>query len=63
VTEVSHGLFILDFKHHPGNHEIQIITSNFIDLNALLKDNNLHMPKDAIFLAVTLVGAKYNPHF
>lgn len=35
-----------------------------MDLNKLLKDNNLHMPKDAFFEAVTLTNAQYNsPHF
>jgi hypothetical protein len=40
-----------------------VLTTNFLDLNVLLKDNNLHMPKDSIFAAVTLTNTIYNPHF
>lgn len=63
LTESTHGLFIIDFKHTLESKEIQILTTNFLDLNVLLKDNNLHMPKDAIFLAVTLTSTQENPHF
>lgn len=63
VSEVSNGFFVLDFKYAPGSREIQVLTSNYIDMNKLLKENNLHMPKDAYFLALALVGWKYNPGF
>ena len=29
----------------------------------LLEQNNLHMPIDGLFMAITLSNYKYNPHF
>jgi hypothetical protein len=63
VTEVTKGLFVLDFAYKFGARDINVITMQYIDLNDLLKQNNLHMPNDAYFLAVTHTGFRYNPHF
>lgn len=35
----------------------------YVDMITLLEQNNLHMPYDAIFQAISLVTYKYNPHF
>jgi hypothetical protein len=63
VTDIDEGLFIMDFTHEIGRREISIITVGFINLKLLLEKNNLHMPSDALFLSVSLVASKYNPHF
>jgi len=62
VTELTNGLFVLDFGHKFGSRELEIITTNFVDLNKLLQDNGFHMPNDAVFLAVTHTAFLYNPH-
>lgn len=54
-------MFVIDFKYVPGSRTIQVITTNYIDVVKLLKDNNLNMPNGATFMGVTLVGARYNP--
>lgn len=64
ITEIKNGLFVLDFiKAHVSDPEITILTTSYIDLNALLQKNNLHMPDDAIFLAVTYVKSVPTPQF
>lgn len=63
VTELNRGLFVIDFLHKMGEREINIITTNYIDLNKLLNDHGFHMPADATFLAVSHTGVKYNPVF
>jgi hypothetical protein len=64
VTELYHGLFVLDFiRPHFLDPEITILTSSYIDLHKLLEDNGFHMPNDAVFLAVTFVKAIPLPHF
>lgn len=63
ITEVGSGLFVVDFKFEFGRDEINILSIDFVDLNALLEKNNLHMPYGSSFQAVTRVGFKYNPHF
>lgn len=63
ITEVSGGLFVVDFKHKLGRSDITIITINYLDIRDLLEKNNLHMPKDASVHAVSLSSYKYNPHF
>lgn len=37
VTEVNHGLFVIEFNHTFGHNEIQVLATNFIDLNKLLE--------------------------
>ena len=64
VTEINHGLFVMDFiRPHFLDPEITVLTTSFIDLHKLLEDNGLHMPDDAIFLAVTFVKAIPLQHF
>lgn len=64
ITEIRHGIFVLDFiKAHISDPEITILTTSFIDLKALLEKNNFHMPDDAIFLAVTYVKSVPTPQF
>jgi hypothetical protein len=38
-----------------------MLSINYIDMNALLKDNNLHMPYDATYQGITFTGVRYNP--
>ena len=55
---------MIDFTRHPDSEEeINVLATNYIDMKKLLTDNNLHMPNDAKFLAVTFIKATYNPHF
>lgn len=61
VTELTHGLFVIDFQFKFGARDINIINTAYIDLNKLLNEHNFHMPNDAVFLAVTHTGFKYNP--
>ena len=63
LTEIDSGLFVIDFTYKPGRFEINIVKTSFIDVKALLEKNNLHMPYDASFQAVTRVAYKYSPHF
>ncbi len=64
ITEARYGFFVVDFvKAHVSDAEITILTTSYVNVKKLLEDNNLHMPIDACFLAVSFVKAQYNPHF
>lgn len=64
ITEARYGFFVVDFvKAHVSDTEITILTTTFINVKKLLEENNLHMPNDAAFLAISYVKATYNPHF
>ena len=62
VTEITSGLFVLDFAHKFGSRELEIITMNYVDLNKILQANGFHMPNDAIFLTVTHTSFIYNQY-
>ena len=62
VTEMNNGLFVIDFNHTFVHNEIQVLATNYIDLNEVLEKNNFHMPLDAHFLAVTFLSVEDNPH-
>jgi hypothetical protein len=63
VTEVNNGLFVVDFTHEIGRDEISIRKVEYIDLAQTLVRQDLHLPSDASFQAVSLLGYKFNPHF
>jgi hypothetical protein len=64
VTEARYGFFVVDFVRPSfADDDITILTTTFVNVKKLLEDNNLHMPIDAAFLAITYVKATYNPHF
>lgn len=64
ITESRFGFFVVDFvRAHATDNEITILSTTFINVKKLLEDNNLHMPNDASFLAITYVKSIYNPHF
>ena len=63
ITEISHGLFVVDFTRHFTDPEITILRTTFVDLHKMLAENNYHMPDDAIFLAVAYVKTVPSPHF
>ena len=37
VTEMYKGLFVMEFKHNFGDNEIQVLTTNFVDLHRILQ--------------------------
>lgn len=63
VTEVDSGLFVVDFTYTVGQRELTILKTSFIDLKALLEKNNLHLPNDGSFQAVTKLNSRYHPRF
>ena len=48
-------MFFVDFKWSKGRKSIEIMKVEFIDLNKLMIKENLHMPNDAFFEAITVV--------
>lgn len=58
ITEITTGMFVVDFTYSSNSTEINIISINFINLKTLLEKYDLHMPLDATFQAITFVTDK-----
>lgn len=60
MTEVRHGLFLVDFKWSNGRNELIITKTNFINLREMLGNISMPLPNDAHFAGVTVLDEKYN---
>ncbi len=55
---------MVDFvRAHASDPDITLLTPNYVDVKKLLEDNNLHMPIDASFQAITFVKPISHPLF
>lgn len=62
ITEARYGFFVVDFvRAHVSDPDITLLTPNFVDVKKLLEDNNLHLPIDATFQAITFVKPLSHP--
>ena len=63
LTEVDNGLFVVDFKYELGRREINILLVQFIDLKKVVQKQQLYIPDDASFFAVTVIAGQYHPKY
>ena len=61
LTELDHGLFVLDFTYKVGNKNINVVKTTFLNLKELLLSNNLFLPNGAFFSSITMI--KHNSEF
>jgi hypothetical protein len=56
ITELTNGLFVVDFKWRPGFDEINVVQMSFINLKEMLINESLPLPNSATFQAVTILS-------
>lgn len=56
-------MFFVDFKWTKGRKSIEIMKVEFIDLNKLLIQENIHMPNQAFFEAIAINNEYYDKNF
>ena len=61
ITEIDHGLLVLEFSHDFDAEAITILETHVIDIPAMLTKHKFAKPYDATFQAVTLARADFNP--
>ena len=54
ITELRHGLFVVDFKWSKGKKSVEILKVKFIDLKEELLKLHLPLPNLAFFTAVSI---------
>lgn len=60
ITEVDHGLFLIDFNWVPGYDEVNTLHISFINLREMLLNESLPLPNQATFQAVTIIDETYD---
>lgn len=63
MTELTNGLFIVDFKWTKGRKSVEIIKIEFINLKEELLKNHLPLPNAAFFTAVGINKETYDKQF
>ena len=63
ITELKHGIFIVDMRYSKVRDSVSITSITFIDLHAELAEQNMFLPNMAFFEAVTVVDEYYDSIF
>jgi len=60
ITELDHGLFVIDFNWLPGYDEVNTLHISFINLREMMLNESLPLPNSATFQAVTVIAESYD---